>query len=119
MKTWDILHCLRHAARTQSFSAPPEPPTRVVAATTCTFPVHHSAGECVVDKLVCSNGIESVWAILKRQIIGIHNFVSPKNPYRYVDEMTWRFNRVTVAADRMNELLSCLEGRLSWKALTE
>lgn len=81
--------------------------------------VNHSAGEYVVDKLIHSNGIESVWALLKRQIIGIHHFVSPKHLARYVDEMTWRFNRRDMeAADRMNDLFGCVEGRLSWKALT-
>lgn len=81
--------------------------------------VNHSAGEYVVDKLIHTNSIESVWALLKRQIVGIHHFVSPKHLSRYVDEMSWRFNRRDLeAADRMNDLFGCLEGRLTWKALT-
>ena len=81
--------------------------------------VNQSAGEYVVDKLIHTNGIESVWALLKRQIVGIHHFVSSKHLGRYVDEMSWRFNRRDMeAADRMNDLFECLEGRLTWKALT-
>lgn len=80
--------------------------------------VNHSAGEYVVDKLIHTNGIESVWALLKRQIVGIHHFVSPKHLGRYVDEMSWRFNhRDMKAADRMNDLFESIEGRLTWKAL--
>lgn len=81
--------------------------------------VNHSKGQYVVEKLIHTNGIESVWAILKRQIIGIHHFVSPKHLNRYVDEATWRFNRRDMdASDRMNNLFESLEGRLTWKALT-
>jgi transposase-like protein len=81
--------------------------------------VNHSAGEYVVDKLIHTNSIESVWALLKRQIVGIHHFVSPKHLPRYVDEMSWRFNRRDMdASDRMNDLFESLEGRLTWKALT-
>lgn len=81
--------------------------------------VNHSAGEYVVEKLIHTNSIESVWALLKRQIVGIHHYVSPKHLSRYVDEMTWRFNRRDEeASDRMNEMFEGVEGRLTWKALT-
>jgi hypothetical protein len=57
---------------------------------------------------------------LKRQIIGIHHFVSPKHLQRYVDEMTWRFNRRDMQAPaRMEELFACVEGRLTYKALIQ
>jgi hypothetical protein len=65
-----------------------------------------------------TNSIEAVWALLKRQIIGIHHWVSPKHLGRYVDEMTWRLNRRSMdAADRMNDLFAYMEGRLTYKAL--
>ena len=81
--------------------------------------VNHSRGEYVRFGVVHSNSIESVWALLKRQIIGIHHFVSPKHLARYVDEMTWRFNRRDMdAPDRMNEIFAGIEGRLPWKVLT-
>lgn len=82
--------------------------------------VNHSSGEYVRHYVLHTNSIESVWAILKRQIIGIHHWVSDKHLARYLNEMTWRFNRrdMTVT-DRMNELFGCVEGRLTYKALTE
>ncbi len=65
-----------------------------------------------------TNSIESVWALLKRQIIGIHHWVSPKHLEQYVGEMTWRLNRrdLTVT-ERMNSLFRDVEGRLTYKAL--
>jgi len=80
--------------------------------------VNHSAGEYVRQYTIHTNGIESVWALLKRQIIGVHHWVSPKHLDRYVQEMAWRFNRrdMKVGA-RMNGLFGCVEGRLTYKAL--
>lgn len=80
--------------------------------------VNHSAGEYVRHYCIHVNGIESVWALLKRQIVGIHHWVSPKHLSRYLDEMTWRFNRrEMVVTDRMNDLFGCVEGRLRYKEL--
>lgn len=79
--------------------------------------VKHSLGEYVRDD-VHSNGIESVWALLKRQIIGIHHWVSEKHLGRYVDEMTWRFNRRDMqVGPRMNDIFGCIEGRLTYREL--
>jgi transposase-like protein len=81
--------------------------------------VNHSAGHYVIANVVHTNGIESVWALLKRQIIGIHHYVSPKHLSRYVDEMTWRFNRRDLDAnERMNDIFTEVEGRMPWKVLT-
>jgi transposase-like protein len=41
--------------------------------------VNHSAGEYVRHYILHSNGIESVWALFKRQIIGTHHYLSPKH----------------------------------------
>lgn len=80
--------------------------------------VNHSAGEYVRDYTIHTNSIESVWALLKRQINGIHHWVSPKHLSRYLDEMTWRFNRREMkVTSRMNDLFSCVEGRITYKAL--
>lgn len=49
--------------------------------------VNHSAGEYVRDFCIHTNGIESVWALLKRQIIGIHHVVSPKHPLSRRDDV--------------------------------
>lgn len=80
--------------------------------------VNHSKGEYVRHYTIHTNGIESVWALLKRQIIGIHHWVSPKHLARYVDEMSWRFNRRDMEeGDRMNDMLACVNGRLTYRAL--
>lgn len=80
--------------------------------------VNHSAGEYVRHQTIHTNTIESVWALLKRQIIGIHHWVSPKHLQRYVDEMTWRVNRRDMGEGaRVNDLFACVEGRLTYKAL--
>ena len=81
--------------------------------------VNHSAGEYVrMGGFVHTNSIESVWALLKRQIVGVHHWVSHKHLQRYVDEMTWRYNRRDMkVTPRMNDMFACVEGRLTYKAL--
>ena len=83
------------------------------------YTVNHSAGEYVRHYCIHTNGIESVWALLKRQIVGIHHFVSPKHLSRYLDEMTWRFNRRDHEDGfRVNELLMAADrSNLTYKAL--
>lgn len=80
--------------------------------------VRHGRGE-YVNGATHTNTIEGAWALLKRQIIGIHHWVSPKHLDRYVQEMTFRYNRRDVAkAGRLNDLLANVEGRLTYKVLT-
>lgn len=81
--------------------------------------VNHSAGEYVrLGGFVHTQNIESAWALLKRQIIGVHHWVSTKHLQRYVDEMTWRYNRRDMKpSPRMNDIFACVEGRLTYKAL--
>jgi transposase-like protein len=65
-----------------------------------------------------TNSIESVWALLKRQIVGTHHWVSPKHLDKYVQEMTWRLNhRSMTPADRMNALFECVAGAMPYKVL--
>ena len=80
--------------------------------------VNHSAGEYVRHFVLHTNGIESVWALFKRQIIGTHHFLSPKHLNRYLGEMTWRFNRRSQGeGERVNALLDQVGGRLTYKEL--
>ena len=80
--------------------------------------VNHSAGEYVRHYVLHTNGIESVWALFKRQIIGTHHYLSPKHLSRYLSEMTWRFNRrESGEGDRVNALLNQVAGRLTYKEL--
>lgn len=83
------------------------------------YSVNHSKGEYArLGGFVHVNSIESVWALLKRQIFGIHHWVSDKHLNRYVSEMTWRFNRRDMkTAGRMNDLFTCVEGRVTYKTL--
>jgi transposase-like protein len=79
--------------------------------------VRHSAGEYVRDGHH-TNGIEGYWSQLKRQIVGIHHFVSPKHLNRYVSESAWRFNLRDIGEGaRVNELLAGSNGRLRYKDL--
>lgn len=80
--------------------------------------VNHSAGEYVRKFYIHTNGIESVWALFKRQIVGTHHYLSPKHLSRYLGEMTWRFNaRESGEGERVNALLAQTAGRLTYKAL--
>lgn len=80
--------------------------------------VNHSAGEYVRHYCLHTNGIESVWALFKRQIIGTHHWLSAKHINAYLGEMTWRFNlREMGEGDRVNALLAQTAGRLTYKAL--
>ncbi len=80
--------------------------------------INHHAGEYVRGD-VHTQTIESVWALLKRQIVGTHHWISPKHLQQYVSEMAWRQSRRDLSPqDRVNELFSAVEGRLTYKALT-
>mgnify|MGYP002389941269 CR=1 FL=1 len=80
--------------------------------------VNHSKGEYVRNYCLHTNGIESVWALFKRQIVGTHHHLSPKHLSRYLGEMTWRFNlREISEGERVNALLGQTNGRLTYKAL--
>lgn len=64
------------------------------------------------------NSIEGFWALLKRQIIGIHHWVSGQHLFRYVGEAAWRYNLRGIAeGSRFDALLSQATGRLTYKAL--
>jgi len=82
------------------------------------FTVNHSDGQYVKNYFAHVNGIEGVWSLLKRQIIGIHHFVSAKHLGRYIDEVVWRFNRRAVKdCHRVNEFLTRVDGRLTYATL--
>jgi transposase-like protein len=79
--------------------------------------VNHHIGE-YARGLVHTNGIESVWSLFRRQIIGTHHFLSFKHFSRYLGEMTWRFNRRSMGkGNRVNALLEAANGRLTHKEL--
>ena len=84
--------------------------------------VKHSANE-YVKGMAHTNGIESVWAVLKRGLNGTYHHVSVKHLGKYVDEFTFRLNEGNVRIPTMKRLESLVKGavgkRLTYRQLTE
>ena len=75
--------------------------------------VNHSAKE-YVNGMAHTNGIESVWAVLKRGYNGAFHNISKKHLHRYLDEFTFRLNEGNVridATDRMTSLAKGITGK--------
>jgi len=69
---------------------------------------------------VHTNTIEGYWNILRKQIDGIHHFVSPKHLQRYCNENAFRYNNRLVTQDeRFAGALSNCDGRLKYADLTK
>jgi hypothetical protein len=67
--------------------------------------VNHGAGE-YSRQGVTTNGLGSVWAVMKRGIHGVYHHASPKHLARYVDEFTFRLNDGNVKVHTMNRIES-------------
>lgn len=67
--------------------------------------VNHSAGEYVKGD-AHTNGIESVWAVLKRGLHGIYHHVSKQHLGRYVSEFAFRLNDGNVKHHSLSRLES-------------
>ena len=80
--------------------------------------VNHTAGHYVVGD-VHTNGIESVWGMLKRGITGTYHHISPKHTGRYATEFAGRHNaRERDTIDQIRVLIKGMEGkRLRYKDL--
>ena len=82
--------------------------------------VNHIKGEYSKDG-VTTNGIESVFAVLKRGLHGVYHHASKKHMGRYVDEFTFRLNDGNVKRhtwDRLDSFVSAVAGkRLTYKRL--
>lgn len=77
------------------------------------FKVNHSAKE-FVDGMAHTNGIESVWAVLKRGYYGIYHNFTPKHLQRYINEFSFRLNEGKCkieSIDRINSLIERLFGK--------
>ena len=80
--------------------------------------VNHSRGQYGDGADGHTNSIEGLWALVKRQIYGIHHWVSAKHLDRYLAEITWRYNRRSVKdGNRIAEFLTRADGRLTYAAL--
>jgi transposase-like protein len=67
--------------------------------------VVHSAGE-YVRGTAHTNGIESVWAVMKRGLHGVYHHASTKHLSRYIDEFTFRLNDGEVKRHTLERLAS-------------
>jgi hypothetical protein len=71
---------------------------------------------------VTTNGIESVWAVLKRGLHGVYHHASKKHLARYVDEFTFRLNDGNVKIHTLGRLNSFVaataQKRLTYERLT-
>jgi transposase-like protein len=81
---------------------------------------NHSGGEYARGN-VSTNGIESVWAVMKRGVYGVYHQVSPKHLDRYVDEFSFRLNDGNVKRTTLERLGSFIDAtvgkRISYKNL--
>ncbi len=82
--------------------------------------VNHGAKEYVRGN-VTTNGIESVWAVMKRGLYCVYHHASEKHLHRYVDEFAFRLNEGNVSRHTLDRLDSFVDGvagkRLTYKAL--
>jgi len=84
--------------------------------------VNHTKDEYVRGD-VHTNGVESVWAVLKRGIHGTFHHVSKKHLGKYVDEFTFRLNEGNVGRhtwERLDSLVDAVAGkRITYEELTK
>ena len=82
--------------------------------------VKHSVKE-YVNGMAHTNGIESVWAVLKRGYNGVYHHWDYKHMARYVAEFTFRLNEGNVKRPTLERLESLVKGaigkRLTYKEL--
>ncbi len=83
--------------------------------------VNHRAGEYVRNG-ISTNGMESVWAVMKRGMHGVYHHASSKHLGRYVDEFTFRLNDGNVkrhTLDRLDSFIAVAKGcRITYASLT-
>lgn len=82
--------------------------------------INHGAGEFVRGN-VSTNGIESVFAVLKRGLNGVYHHASPKHIGRYVSEFAFRLNEGHVKRHTLERLDSFVRAtigkRITYKEL--
>lgn len=71
--------------------------------------VKHGVKEFVND-MAHTNGIESVWAVIKRGCNGVYHHWSTKHLERYVDEFSFRLNAGNCQIDTMDKIASLALG---------
>jgi transposase-like protein len=77
----------------------------------------HGDGECTeeepcVPEKVSTNGIESIWAVLRRSYYGTYHWMSPKHLHRYCDELDGRLNnRLSDTMEQLTLLFQAMDGK--------
>lgn len=72
--------------------------------------VNHSAKQ-FVDGMIHTNGIESVWSVLKRGIVGVYHVVSLAHLQRYLAEFSFRLSRCRMSLEQqVNDVLEVMAG---------
>lgn len=83
--------------------------------------INHSAGEYKRGN-VTTNSVESVFAVMKRGVIGVYHHTSKKHLARYTDEFAFRLNQgncKTHTLQRLDSLVIAASGkRLTYQDLT-
>ena len=84
--------------------------------------VRHSAKE-FVNGMAHTNGIESVWAVLKRGYNGVYHNWSVKHTQKYINEFAFRLNDGNCKVDTIDRIAAVIRGsigkRLKYKELTQ
>ena len=84
-------------------------------------PVNHSAKQ-YVDGMAHTNGIESVWSVVKRGFKGVYHNWSRKHCQYYINEYAFRLNEGNCARDtqdRLDSLFSNMAGKeITYEKLT-
>ena len=70
--------------------------------------VHHALKE-FVNEMAYTNGIESVWSVLKRGWVGVYHHFSPKHLQLYVNEFCFRFNEGNCSSNLIDSIESMSE----------
>jgi len=73
--------------------------------------INHSAGEYSKGG-VTTNGMESVWAVMKRGIYGVYHHVSDKHLVRYANEFAFRLNEGDVKRHTLDRLASVVDATI-------
>jgi len=82
--------------------------------------VNHSIDEYSRNG-VTTNGVESVFAVMRRGLHGVYHKASKKHLARYVNEFAWRLNEGNVARhtlDRLDSFIGAVTGhQITYKEL--
>lgn len=82
--------------------------------------LNHMRGEYARGNIT-TNGIESVWAVIKRGYKGVYHYWNPKNTHRYLHEFLFRLNNTNQHKVTLDDLRAVIRNaigkRLTYKEL--